>query len=99
MWHTNFVVEMTNASTNTGTLVGFNDGKTHKVLSQINMALSCNLSFSFCETNEASNYVNIGRFSPGFSTDSLVKYMWLLHEVETVITGIQENSFVIFLDG
>ncbi|OWZ02967.1 hypothetical protein PHMEG_00025379 [Phytophthora megakarya] len=95
MWHTNFVVEMTSASTNTG----FNDGKTHKVFSRINMALFCNLSFSFCETNEASNYVNIGMVSPGFSTNSLVKYMWLLHEVETEITGMQENSFVIILDG
>ncbi|ETO77137.1 hypothetical protein F444_07620, partial [Phytophthora nicotianae P1976] len=32
MWHTNFVAEMTSASTSTGTLDGFIDDKTHKVL-------------------------------------------------------------------
>ncbi|ETN11030.1 hypothetical protein PPTG_22634 [Phytophthora nicotianae INRA-310] len=68
MWHTNFVAEMTSASTSTGTLVGFIDDKTHKVFSWIDMVLSCNLPFSFCETSAASNYVMIG----GLSTDSLV---------------------------
>ncbi|ETP18860.1 hypothetical protein F441_06986, partial [Phytophthora nicotianae CJ01A1] len=67
MWHTNFAAEMTSASTSTGTLVGFIDDKTHKVFSWIDMVLSCNLPFSFCETSAASNYVMIG----GLSTDSL----------------------------
>ncbi|POM76599.1 LOW QUALITY PROTEIN: Hypothetical protein PHPALM_6140 [Phytophthora palmivora] len=55
MWHTNFVAEMTSASDNTGTLVGFIDDKTHKIFTWIDMVLSCNLSFSFCETEAASN--------------------------------------------
>ncbi|RLN26809.1 hypothetical protein BBJ28_00023320, partial [Nothophytophthora sp. Chile5] len=60
MWHTNFVAEMMSASANTGTLVGFIDDKTHKIFSWIDMVLSCNLPFSFCETQAASVYVKIG---------------------------------------
>ncbi|ETO81822.1 hypothetical protein F444_03935, partial [Phytophthora nicotianae P1976] len=96
MWHTNFVAEMTSASTSTGTLVGFIDDKTHKVFSWIDMVLSCNLPFSFCETSAASNYVKI----ESLSTDSLVKYMRLLvREVESVIAGILPKSFGIIFDG
>ncbi|POM77766.1 Hypothetical protein PHPALM_4795, partial [Phytophthora palmivora] len=96
MWHTNFVAEMTSASANNGTLVGFIDDKTHKIFSWIDMVLSCNLSFSFCETEAASNYVKIG----SLSTDSLVKYMSLLvREVETVIGSILPKSFGIIFDG
>ncbi|POM67586.1 Hypothetical protein PHPALM_16385 [Phytophthora palmivora] len=87
---------MTSASANTGTLVGFIDDKTHKIFSWIDMVLSCNLSFSFCETEAASNYVKIG----SLSTDSLVKYMSLLvREVETVIGSILPKSFGIIFDG
>ncbi|OWZ08124.1 hypothetical protein PHMEG_00019383 [Phytophthora megakarya] len=96
MWHTNFVVEMTSVSANTGTLVGFIDDKTHKVFSWIDMVLSCNLPFSFCETEAASNYVKIG----SLSTDSLVKYMRLLvRAVETVIASNHPKSFGIIFDG
>jgi len=96
MWHTNFVAEMTGASANTGTLVGFIDDKTHKVFSWIDMVLSCNLPFSFCETKAASDYVKIG----SLSTDSLVKYMRLLvSEVETIIASILPKSFGIIFDG
>ncbi|RLN90823.1 hypothetical protein BBJ28_00012509 [Nothophytophthora sp. Chile5] len=96
MWHTNFVAEMMSASTKTGTLVGFIDDKTHKIFSWIDMVLSCNLPFSFCETQAASDYVKIG----SLSTDSLVKYMSLLvGEVETVIANIPPKSFGIIFDG
>ncbi|ETO58692.1 hypothetical protein F444_22929 [Phytophthora nicotianae P1976] len=87
---------MTSASTSTGTLVGFIDDKTYKVFSWIDMVLSYNLPFSFCETSAASNYVKIG----SLSTDSLVKYMRLLvREVETVIAGILPKSFRIISVG
>ncbi|POM66967.1 Hypothetical protein PHPALM_17100 [Phytophthora palmivora] len=87
MWHANFVAEMTSASANTGTLVGFIDDTTHKIYSWIDMLLSCNLPFSFCESEAASNYVKID----SLSTDSLVKYMRLLvpclNHLESFLTG------------
>ncbi|GMF33445.1 unnamed protein product [Phytophthora fragariaefolia] len=87
---------MTSASANTGTLVGFIDDKTHKIFSWIDMLLSCNLPFSFCESEASSNYVKIG----SLSTDSVVKYMRLLvREVETVIANILPKSFGTIFDG
>lgn len=96
MWHQNFITEMTCSNGNNGTLVGFIDDKTFKILSWIDMVLSCSLPFSFCESKAAEDYVKIG----SISTDSLVSYMELLtREVEVVVSNLLPKKFGIIFDG
>lgn len=96
VWHSNFVAEVTAALGEKGTLVGFIDDKMAKIFAWIDMVLTANVPFSFCESKAAADYVSID----ALSTDSLVKYMTLLtREVEILIAIILPKSFGIILTG